>query len=154
MECVMSTSNVPNHTWVSRWYAKKVDYTTPLYNDTVQYRAEHAYFSNISNPFRTSLYDTKVWWLSSDHTHITYDHNRTDFQCGPWSRNPAPQSLDMDFLTPMSTSVADPLSQGFHQYVFCDKHNSNPKEPDDPSKSNEPKPNYQALQALLACSSL
>ena len=44
----------------SRWYAKKVDYTTPLFNDTVQYRAEHAYFSNISNPFRTNLYDTKV----------------------------------------------------------------------------------------------
>ena len=45
---------------ISRWYAKKVDHTTPLFNDTVQYRAEHAYFSNISNPFRTSLYDTKV----------------------------------------------------------------------------------------------
>lgn len=35
-----------------RWFAKKVDYTTPMYNDSVLYRQEYSYFHNISNTYR------------------------------------------------------------------------------------------------------
>ena len=45
--------------FVYRWYAKKIDYTTPLFNDTVQYRKEFSYFQNITNTYSSSLYDTK-----------------------------------------------------------------------------------------------
>ena len=42
-----------------RWYAKKIDHSTPLYNDTMEYRREFAYFQNLSNTRRAALYDTK-----------------------------------------------------------------------------------------------
>ena len=42
-----------------RWFAKKVDGTTPLYNDTVLYRNEYSYYQNISNTFRSRLYDNR-----------------------------------------------------------------------------------------------
>ena len=42
-----------------RWFAKKIDYSTPLFNDTYFYREEYAYFRNLSNTYRSSLYDTK-----------------------------------------------------------------------------------------------
>ena len=45
--------------FLSRWYAKQIDYTTPLFNDTVQYRKEFSYFQNITNTYSSSLYDTK-----------------------------------------------------------------------------------------------
>ncbi len=32
-----------------RWFAKKIDGTTPLYNDTSLYRHEYSYYHNISN---------------------------------------------------------------------------------------------------------
>jgi uncharacterized protein YfaS (alpha-2-macroglobulin family) len=32
-----------------RWYAKKIDGTTPLYNDTSLYRRDYSYYYNISN---------------------------------------------------------------------------------------------------------
>ena len=34
---------------IVRWYAKKIDGTTPLYNDTSLYRQEFSYYHNISN---------------------------------------------------------------------------------------------------------
>jgi hypothetical protein len=42
-----------------RWFAKKVDYTTPMYNDTTLYREEYSYFHNISNTYRSNLYNTR-----------------------------------------------------------------------------------------------
>ena len=42
-----------------RWYAKNIDYSTPLFNDTVHYRSEYAFYRNISNTYRSNLYDTK-----------------------------------------------------------------------------------------------
>lgn len=42
-----------------RWFAKKVDYTTPLYNDSVLYREEYSYYHNISNTYRSNLYNTR-----------------------------------------------------------------------------------------------
>lgn len=42
-----------------RWFAKKVDYTTPLYNDSVLYRDEYSYYHNISNTYRSNLYNTR-----------------------------------------------------------------------------------------------
>ena len=42
-----------------RWFAKKVDYTTPLYNDSVLYREEHSYYYNISNTYRSNLYNSR-----------------------------------------------------------------------------------------------
>ena len=45
--------------FLARWYAKQIDYTTPLFNDTVQYRKEFSYFQNITNTYSSSLYDTK-----------------------------------------------------------------------------------------------
>ena len=42
-----------------RWFAKKVDYTTPLYNDSVLYRQEYSYYNNISNTYRSNLYDNR-----------------------------------------------------------------------------------------------
>lgn len=42
-----------------RWFAKKIDYSTPLFNDTSHYREEFAYFRNLSNTYRSALYDTK-----------------------------------------------------------------------------------------------
>ena len=46
------------HTTV-RWYAKKIDHSTPLFNDTVNYRDQYAYYQNLSNTYRSALYDTK-----------------------------------------------------------------------------------------------
>ena len=34
---------------ILRWFAKKVDYSTPMYNDSVLYRQEYSYQMNISN---------------------------------------------------------------------------------------------------------
>jgi len=42
-----------------RWFAKKVDYSTPMYNDSVLYRQEYAYYHNISNTYRSNLYNTR-----------------------------------------------------------------------------------------------
>ncbi|TRY74425.1 hypothetical protein TCAL_00656 [Tigriopus californicus] len=42
-----------------RWFAKKVDYTTPMYNDSVLYRNEYSYYHNISNTYRSNLYNTR-----------------------------------------------------------------------------------------------
>ena len=42
-----------------RWYVKKVDDTTPLYNDTSRYREEYAFYNNISNIQRSRLYDNE-----------------------------------------------------------------------------------------------
>ena len=42
-----------------RWYAKDIDHSTPLFNDTSHYRQEYAYYQNITNTYRSSLYDTK-----------------------------------------------------------------------------------------------
>lgn len=42
-----------------RWYAKKVDGTTPLYNDTSLYRREYTYYHNISNTYRSQLYNNR-----------------------------------------------------------------------------------------------
>lgn len=42
-----------------RWFVKKVDYTTPLYNDSVLYREEYGYYHNISNTYRSNLYNTR-----------------------------------------------------------------------------------------------
>ena len=42
-----------------RWFAKKVDYTTPMYNDSTLYREEYSYFHNISNTYRSNLYNTR-----------------------------------------------------------------------------------------------
>lgn len=42
-----------------RWYAKEIDHSTPLFNDTVHYRREYAYYQNITNTYRSSLYDTR-----------------------------------------------------------------------------------------------
>ena len=42
-----------------RWYAKEIDHSTPLFNDTVHYRQEYAYYQNLTNTYRSSLYDTK-----------------------------------------------------------------------------------------------
>ena len=42
-----------------RWFAKKLDYTTPMYNDTTLYREEYSYFHNISNTYRSNLYNTR-----------------------------------------------------------------------------------------------
>ena len=43
---------------VLRWFAKKVDYTTPLYNDSVLYRQEVEFDQQTANTYRTRLYDT------------------------------------------------------------------------------------------------
>ena len=40
-------------------YAKKVDGSTPLYNDTVLYRNEYSYYHNISNTYRSQLYENR-----------------------------------------------------------------------------------------------
>ena len=42
-----------------RWYAKKIDGTTPLYNDTVLYRKEYTYYHNISNSYRAQLFNNE-----------------------------------------------------------------------------------------------
>ena len=42
-----------------RWFAKKVDYTTPMYNDSVLYKQEYGYYHNISNTYRSNLYNTR-----------------------------------------------------------------------------------------------
>ena len=42
-----------------RWFAKKVDYTTPLYNDSILYRQEYSYYHNISNTYRSNLYNAR-----------------------------------------------------------------------------------------------
>ena len=42
-----------------RWYAKKIDGTTPLYNDTVLYRKEYTYYHNISNTYRNQLFNNQ-----------------------------------------------------------------------------------------------
>ena len=42
-----------------RWYAKRVDGTTPLYNDTSLYRREYTYYHNISNTYRSQLYNNR-----------------------------------------------------------------------------------------------
>ena len=42
-----------------RWYAKKVDGSTPLFNDTVLYRQEYTYYNIISNTYRSQLYNNK-----------------------------------------------------------------------------------------------
>ncbi len=42
-----------------RWFAKKVDYSTPMYNDSVLYREEYSYYHNISNTYRSNLYNTR-----------------------------------------------------------------------------------------------
>lgn len=42
-----------------RWFAKKVDYSTPLYNDSVLFRQEYSYYNNISNTYRSNLYNTR-----------------------------------------------------------------------------------------------
>ena len=42
-----------------RWFAKKIDYSTPLFNDTYFYREEFAYYRNLTNTYRSALYDTK-----------------------------------------------------------------------------------------------
>ena len=42
-----------------RWFAKKVDYTTPMYNDSVLYRQEYSYYHNISNTYRSNLYENR-----------------------------------------------------------------------------------------------
>ena len=42
-----------------RWYAKKVDGSTPLYNDTVLYRNEYAFYHNRSNLYTSNLYDNR-----------------------------------------------------------------------------------------------
>ena len=42
-----------------RWFAKKVDYSTPMYNDSVLYRQEYSYYHNVSNTYRSNLYNTQ-----------------------------------------------------------------------------------------------
>ena len=42
-----------------RWFAKKVDYSTPMYNDSVLYKQEYGYYHNISNTYRSNLYSTR-----------------------------------------------------------------------------------------------
>ena len=44
---------------ILRWYAKKVDGSTPLYNDTVLYRNEYSYYHNISNVRTSQLYENR-----------------------------------------------------------------------------------------------
>ena len=44
---------------ILRWYVKKVDYYTPMYNDTVLYRQSYSYQHNISNTYRSNLYNTR-----------------------------------------------------------------------------------------------
>jgi len=55
-----------------RWYAKKVDGTTPLYNDTVLYRKEYSYYHNISNTYRSQLYDNKDGIPTRNQSQITH----------------------------------------------------------------------------------
>ena len=42
-----------------RWYAKKIDGTTPLYNDTAMYRTEYSYYHNITNIRSSELYNNQ-----------------------------------------------------------------------------------------------
>ena len=37
----------------------QVDYTTPMYNDSVLYRQEYSYYNNISNIYNSNLYNTR-----------------------------------------------------------------------------------------------
>ena len=36
-----------------------MDYTTPMYNDSVLYRQEYSYYNNISNLYNSNLYNTR-----------------------------------------------------------------------------------------------
>ena len=43
----------------ARWYAKRIDHSTPLFNDSIQYRREYEYYYNISNIYRANLYNNR-----------------------------------------------------------------------------------------------
>ena len=48
-----------------RWYAKKVDYYTPLYNDSALYREEYSHFSKMANIYFNNLF-YKQWKNGND----------------------------------------------------------------------------------------
>ena len=48
-----------------RWYAKKVDYYTPLYNDSALYRQDYSHYSKMANIYFNNLF-YKQWKLGND----------------------------------------------------------------------------------------
>ena len=54
-----------------RWYAKRVDGLTPLYNDTAMYRNEYSFYLNNTNTFRSQLYDSRNGLPNKDINKIT-----------------------------------------------------------------------------------
>ena len=57
-----------------RWYAKKVDYYTPLYNDSALYRQEYSHYSKMANIYFNNLF-YKQWKSGGNSTfddpHVT-----------------------------------------------------------------------------------
>ena len=64
-----------------RWFAKKIDYSTPLFNDTYFYREEYAYFRNLTNTYRSSLYDTKYVAVDLSSKYIFYPNSFSEMAC-------------------------------------------------------------------------
>ena len=55
-----------------RWYAKRVDGLTPLYNDTTLYRNEFSFFQNRTNTLRSQLYSNKDGIPNTDLSRFTH----------------------------------------------------------------------------------